>query len=569
MKKYQYFFITLVLLSGAFTSCNDKLNEEPKSQLLDSFFKTEQGIEGAVINGYSSLRGVFPGNSIGTDCQYTSDAVGGWEKSPDNYDALLAPSHSPGSWSFTTINSLNGVLQFGADIDMSEARKTVLFAETRFLRALFYFRMVQSFGKVPLDLGSGKLVYNNTPSTLSERAPVADVYEVIISDLLYAVANLPLRPAQEGRVTKKVALHLLSKVYLTRATTEAGQSTDYAKAFEYANELIQNKETYGTELMRDYGMIHSEETDKDSDNPEVLLRVQYKPNSTFGSSQSASWTVTAGYENCRVAGIAVVPRSIKYQRPWRMYVPTPYTIWTAFADKTNDSRWDNSFRMIWECGVDNEDLKSLGINEGDPGIVLYFEGDDISAYPANCVKYKVEDLYTAEGLYKNSAVNYMYPSLFKFDDTKNRVSVNEACYRPLIAYRLGETYLIAAEALIMQGKKSEALPYINAIRKRAAYRPGLSDAELAAVQSTMEITDPDVLDIDFILDELIRELYGEQPRYAELVRTGKLLERVKAYNPHGAPNIQEYHMLRPIPQTQIDLMTDPEQKATYQNPGYK
>ncbi|MFD2069157.1 RagB/SusD family nutrient uptake outer membrane protein [Pontibacter silvestris] len=41
-------------------------------------------------------------------------------------------------------------------------------------------------------------------------------------------------------------------------------------------------------------------------------------------------------------------------------------------------------------------------------------------------------------------------------------------------------------------------------------------------------------------------------RWFDLVRTGKLVERVREHNPYGAPNIQEHHVLRPIPQDQID-----------------
>jgi hypothetical protein len=60
------------------------------------------------------------------------------------------------------------------------------------------------------------------------------------------------------------------------------------------------------------------------------------------------------------------------------------------------------------------------------------------------------------------------------------------------------------------------------------------------------------LSIDFILDERSRELCGELVRWLDLVRTGKLIERVKLYNPEAGPNIQAKHILRPIPQAQVD-----------------
>jgi len=69
-----------------------------------------------------------------------------------------------------------------------------------------------------------------------------------------------------------------------------------------------------------------------------------------------------------------------------------------------------------------------------------------------------------------------------------------------------------------------------------------------------------------VLDERERELVGEQLRWFDLVRTNKLLERVKAHNPQAAKNIEPRHMLRPLPQDQIDRVSNPQDFP--QNPGY-
>ncbi len=81
--------------------------------------------------------------------------------------------------------------------------------------------------------------------------------------------------------------------------------------------------------------------------------------------------------------------------------------------------------------------------------------------------------------------------------------------------------------------------------------------------AAMDVT-ADQATLDFVLDESARELAGEGTRWFDLVRNGKLLERVKKYNPEAAVAIQAFHVLRPIPQNQIDRTSN----AFPQNPGY-
>jgi starch-binding outer membrane protein, SusD/RagB family len=81
----------------------------------------------------------------------------------------------------------------------------------------------------------------------------------------------------------------------------------------------------------------------------------------------------------------------------------------------------------------------------------------------------------------------------------------------------------------------------------------------------MKITASDVT-VDFILDERSRELFGEWMRWNDLVRTKSLVRRIQTWNPEAAANIKEFHVLRPIPQSQIDRTV--EGPAFPQNPGY-
>ncbi|MDR1331248.1 MAG: RagB/SusD family nutrient uptake outer membrane protein [Tannerella sp.] len=568
-------------LSLFLLSCSDMLDETPRSVLTPDFFATQQGLEAGLNAVYAGLRNHFYGGGItGTDEFTLTDAVNATEACTNTYDILLnSVNGAGGTWSaFTFINTCNGIIEKGAEVtDISANRARTLFAETKFLRALYYFLLVQTYGPVPLDLGTGNLAFNSTPSTLSVRNSVAEVYDVILTDLREALADLPDKRAQKGRADKASALHFLAKAHLTRAGhRDAAQANDYADAFTYADELIRNRAQYGKELQPEYALVHLEGHEDDA---ETVFNVQCTHDYEFGESNgpvvaaanAMNYVFTAGYENVKIDGVQVVPRCIEYQRPWRMYTPTPWLIFDAFDGRETDSRWDGSFRMMWQCRASLENgtgaadvakLADYGMLYGDTAILLILTDEIPPAYQGK--KYVI---YTPSQFYQNSTTQYMYPNLTKYDDTK-RLQMNEYSMRPVFIARLAETYLIAAEALMMQGRRQDALTYINTVRHRAARRAGMTDSQLAAAVSKMTVTDPDALTVDFILDERTREMCGEGWRWFDLTRTGKLVERVRLYNKDGSPNIQDFHTLRPIPQTQLDLMSDEAQRAVYQNPGY-
>ena len=106
---------------------------------------------------------------------------------------------------------------------------------------------------------------------------------------------------------------------------------------------------------------------------------------------------------------------------------------------------------------------------------------------------------------------------------------------------------------------------MNVVWQRAAFRKTNTTAQNTAAATAMTAR-PDEVTIDFILDERSREFYGEWQRWHDLVRTKSLVRRVKDWNPEAGPNIKDFHVLRPIPQSQIDRVV--EGPKFPQNTGY-
>lgn len=220
----------------------------------------------------------------------------------------------------------------------------------------------------------------------------------------------------------------------------------------------------------------------------------------------------------------------------------------------NDTRYEKSFKHVFYSNNAATIPKVNGVpkyNVGDT--CIWLPGVDLPASVVNSKPYAVylPKQYTAK----------VFPTLNKFLDPLRPDRTFETGSRDFIICRLAETYLIAAEAAMYTGDNISAANFINAVRLRAA-RVSNNPDQSAAYRAAITVS-ASRMNIDFILDERGRELLGEQFRWFDLVRTGKLVERVKKWNP-DATAIKDYHILRPIPQDQIDRTTN----KFAQNPGY-
>lgn len=604
-KTISSYVLTVALLLSA-QGCNDILEEHPYTVFTRDYFKSEQGLRSGVVTGYAGMRfnygpiGAMDITVFGTDEWTNGDQAIGLGLNIYNVSTTEGALLTPWNNNFWHINTLNLVIETAPSVTMDEATKNTWIAEARYLRAHFYYLLVIQFGAVPLDLGSGELKFNDNPDAVFNRLPIDDLlaknYQAMIDDLTFAAENLPdTRPANAFRLSKGAALHQLAKTYLYRAYSSAKQPGDFQSAYDTAMKLINGKATYGVSLVPNFFDVFKEGNDY---NPEIIYGVERLPKNNTANEmidptndfankanmagnlfnpnyQGPIFTYNVPTQTPSTGTQAYIDgRPLPYGRPLRRYAPTKWLFETAFADKKNDSRFDNSFRMVWYAASVTspaptgyvERLHSIGLNLGDTAIYLAKTdhiADSLKALTgAQKKNYRVfgpGEFYT-----NNNRTNLVYPDLQKFH-TVQRANYQDASGRPLPVSRFAETYLLAAEAAMQLGLNTEAADLINVIKLRAAYRPELSSAEVQQRYQTIEVQPADIT-LDFILDERSRELAGEYSRWPDLAARGKLIDRVPTRNPDAA-NIQGIHRLRPIPQSQLDRISDPD-KQKYQNDGY-
>ncbi len=587
----------IVLLIIVFTGCTDVLEEQPRTILTPGFFETGKGLQAGLTAAYAQFRYYYASEQGMNMTVYGTDEYAQAQQVNNPplaiYSGITPDDGNLGAaWgrAYPAINTCNGIIQIGPGAtDLLEEEKKQLIAEAKFIRANWYFVLVRTFGGVTLDLGSGPLAFNTTPTNDLTRASEDDVYAAIIQDLEDAVADLPdSRPSDGGHAWKASALHLLAKVYLARGWKNNSNS-DFQAAYNNAINLINNRGQYDVDLMPSYADVHTEGNEWSE---EVLWTVEWNGNDQFNNATNSGDLSNNGsnfyFREFYVQDIPGMIRDVQNGRPWIRYSPTPWMIDVAFADKVNDERYDGSFQTVWYV---NDENVAPPLSVGDTAqwhVPLHVEqsfASEAEAMAWAATKDYVVSFpnYDSPSSYLGIGRNYQnkhFPSLSKFNRVARPISGTEedpniGSTRPFIVYRFGETLLVAAEAALKLGNTSDAVTHINELRGRANALP-IVEADLVGAHGD---------EIDFILDERTRELAGEQMRWFDLKRTGRLLERVSSdaavgtgapavfnrqYNGgapadgQNGPEPESIHLLRPIPQSAIDAVT-----GDYgQNPGY-
>lgn len=638
MKKIAKIALGIAGIAVLASSCSKVLDEQPKTIYTPDFFTTQMGVEGGLTALYAQLRYLY-GNAYyynilttGTDeATYGASADGNFKSADLSGAEALLPNNanSQNLWgqAFTYINTASGIIENAENVGLDKS----MIAEARFFRAFDYFQLVQTFGGVPLDLGAGELAFNNKAIRESVRNTVPEVYtKAIFPDLKTAMNDLPDVARLTGTLTKNVARLFLAKAYLTYAwwlenpngiatypecprTDPDGHNAKwyFQQAYDLSLLGIENPGPYG--LMEHFWEISDGAHDR---NKEIMLYADHTENSeqyngaslTYGSGGGADnfagWMLNWNYPGMAAKdnnGNSMNPVLRTDQqtcgRPWSRMAPTHEAIAT-FTDKDKDSRYDGTFvyvfRTNWERGGNKAEYvvgangAHIGKNEA---FLVFLTEEDPSVeynYDSGISMLGQSPNYDYFVVNPTGSSRLMYPKIWKLGpyrtNTTGTGQPNASHARPFNIAKFSEFYFIAAEAAVKgaTGSKS-ARELINVLRARAGkwnYSVNWDKQVNADYSNELTAATPSTITIDYILDERMREYYGDGFRWFDLVRTQTWDKRAGKYTVCGTNKsdhtpvthtreIEKYHYLRPIPKSQLDNMKmDDAAKEAYQNPGY-
>lgn len=644
--------IVLMLTAGA---CKKSfLDEEFITGRSTQDYETQIGLDGLATGMYQSLRFHFNYEWSYATTNYGVDefTVGGdpvmemWNSYGQNLNATTADVRTVWDNMYGAINSANILIENIPKFYGDGPNRNIRLGEGYFMRAFNYFKLVNQYGAVPL-----KLVQSESVEFEYTRTPVQEIYDQILSDMKQAYDLLPPTPAQRGRITKWAAAHYLARIYLFRASEAnnswngATKAADLDNVIKYGNEVIT---TSGHKLATNFIDLWNYTTPDgpNETNSEIILSAQFSNNTTTQGRYGNQ--LHLHYLSIYQTLLGMV-RDIPGGREFQRLRSTDYAM--DVFDRVNDSRFWKSFKTRYLCNNPNgapkwdtayaPSLAQAGKVRftGGQESILYIVNDAGDArYTSTNINFRAPHMFVRYfngqprdylGNHGNYAAS-RFVSLSKFIDGSKIDVPSQFGRRDGILARLADTYLMVAEAYGRKGQYADALPFINAVRDRAAYKAGedrsahidggvayktnpaantatwvsYSDKNTyyesnndmapttASTLTSMHINGVgDILNstrefysvlgassdadkfLNFILNERSRELMGELLRWEDLTRTKTLVTRCTVFNAAAKP-LPNKDYLRPIPQVFLETIKTSgrpltaDERATMQNPGW-
>jgi hypothetical protein len=559
-------------------------------------------------NGLASINAVINGNTITANAQWDNLYIG--------------------------ISYANLIIQNAtASTSTADAIKKTALGEGYFFRAYNYLRLVSQYGAVPLKVSPSSSV-----ELEFTRAAPKDVFAQIISDFkeaynLLGNAGAPSKITKDAAAHFLAKAYLSRASEINDSWNSSTKAADLAAIAPLCDAVIGNHP-----LAPNFGDLWKFTAPESANEKlsEIILAAQFTADASASGSNTQHLYYASRYDDLPqmqrdLSGDRPFSRLATNYFMYRVYdLVNDSRFWKSFRTKSLVNKAGAPY-VNGDVGI------MYVINQpGDTRFPSYKVLNTVpyarTSRPIANVYVAYPNGTTNDGAL---FVDVRFPSLSKFFDGSRVGGFNDVRgLRDITLARSAETYLIAAEAKIRlaamgTGSYADALPYINPVRARAQYQAGenrtayydgggasnatlqagipfsymaensycesnnlnllsppttatsLAVASIAALPANDEYiisrlgySSPYDRMLCFLLNERSRELAGEYKRWEDLSRTKTLVARAKAFNPDAAPNIKDYHLLRPIPQTFLDgiqasgVALTATQKQAMQNPGY-
>lgn len=535
LKSYKLFCLAL-LLAFCFSSCNESFLDQinPNENTNERFWRDEKDVIAAMATPYRVLRhqhnGLFGGetgfainNIRGEDVVIRYDDQSWWAISRFMNDPSTGVNNTFYEWMYIGIQNANVIIKKVDDVPMDEIKINAYKAEARFMRAFFYFYLVQNYEQVPL-----RTEYVSTAQeAIKGSSSAEDIWLLIEDDLKFAQGILPAtRPEKElGRATSGAATGLLAKSYLF-------QNKFNEAAIESAK-LI-NSGAY--DLMPEY--VDNFTPEKEF-NKESIFEINYTPEGTLTQFYGDNWLAGG------------LPQYLGVGSPvggWFKMTASGYLIKQYMSETPDPNLTDTKFdkRMYANLIFNNSDFEPGATDE------TWYGGRTLdNLWGTAESRLGSQGVWENEMFYPKDAegkqirfINKKWTSFWLSNNWPNDYDevLFDSNYRIM---RFAEILLIHAEAAAKTGDLSSATKDINRIRVRA----GLTElptfvSEQAAMK---EIEKQNLL-----------ELYLESNRFYYLKHWysyEELKQILAERNKQGANNFMAKHYVLPIPSSEINSNT--------------
>jgi hypothetical protein len=563
------FIIYLLGISAALSSCSKSfLDEDPLSIYTpENSLQTSIQYQQATNNLYNGVRNIYLGN-INLDTYFgmyyaTDFAYNATDYDPaaklNAYKATMVPSYfiPQGMWTayYKIITNANLIIsQLNKSTQLSEADKNSFLGQALFFRAYSYNVLGNLFGGVPIELNE-----LSGPRYDYVRASREAVYQQCKKDLQQAISLLSnINQVPDGTVNKQIAQHILTEVLISLKDYD-GAIASASAVINYPGLSLMNgrfgrRANLPGDAYRD--LFEYNNQNYSSGNHEGLLVMQTTLNNSAAVGDQTAWAVVPSLTGIRIVESttktkmsilfnakfvdSVSSNGIGWIRPTSHFL---YEIWTP-----GDIR-NSSYNIV-------RDIRISGVPATSPDYGKWYvkDGYKDKVQPAD-FRDTIRNFYPVIRKASPSAGDFVPVAgpaiLTNVTNPFGGFLLNGASRLFMQKYmaRLAETYLLRAEAYLGKGEKQQATDDINVLRNRAQTTPA-SVAEM---------------NMDYLLDERLRELYMEEFRAVTLTRLGLLYDRDKRYNPKSGLTIEAFHNLWPIPATEITQNTG---AVLEQNKGY-